>query len=152
MSSIKYSVNVTDQAKEQIKQIVQYIQIELQAPDAANNWTIILEDKMNSLSFMPHRFQRIEEEPWKSYGIRKMEVRSYYVYFWIDEENFYIQIISVIYSKRDQVNQLNNLKTLNTATYAMQNIQSQMRNEAEKAGLTTEEEINKLVKKIRSEI
>ena len=38
-----------------------------------------------------------------------MRVKNYYVYFWIDEENYEVQIIAVIYVARDQMTQLNRL-------------------------------------------
>lgn len=43
------------------------------------------------------------------------------------------------------------VRIVNAATYAMQLIQSQMRGEAEKAGLDSEEKILELVKAVRSE-
>ena len=44
-----------------------------------------------------------------------------------------------------------NVKLIKSAVYAMEMLQSQMQGEAEKNNLTTEEEINNLVKEIRSE-
>jgi len=41
---------------------------------------------------------------------------------------------------------------MNSAVYAMQMLNSGMRGEAEKAGLQTEEDINKLVNEIRTEV
>lgn len=43
------------------------------------------------------------------------------------------------------------VRLVNSAVYAMQMLQSEMTGEAEKVGLTSEEEINGLVKDIRSE-
>ncbi len=47
-----------------------------------------------------------EEEPWCSEGVRRMRVKNYYVYFWIDEENSKVQVTSIIYAARDQAVQL----------------------------------------------
>ena len=41
---------------------------------------------------------------------------------------------------------------MNSAVYAMQMLNSGMRGEAEKAGLQTEEDIDKLVREIRTEV
>ena len=36
---------------------------------------------------------------------------NFYIYFWIDEENKKVQIIGVIYVRRDQSRQLDQMKT-----------------------------------------
>ncbi len=45
----------------------------------------------------------------------------------------------------------NTVRMVNSAVYAMQVLQVQMQGEAEKAGLTSEEDILALVKEVRSE-
>lgn len=47
-----------------------------------------------------------EEEPWHSYNVHKMTVKNFLVYFWIDEDARKVQVIAVIYNKRDQIDQL----------------------------------------------
>ena len=44
-----------------------------------------------------------------------------------------------------------NVQLVNSAVYAMQILQKEMAGEAEKAGLNTEDDINALVKEVRSE-
>lgn len=43
------------------------------------------------------------------------------------------------------------VRMVNSAVYAMQMLKNEMAGEAEKAGLTTDEEIDRLVKEVRSE-
>lgn len=50
-----------------------------------------------------------EEEPWRSEEVRRMRVKNYYVYFWIDKERDIVQILAVIYVERDQEAQLKKL-------------------------------------------
>ena len=45
----------------------------------------------------------------------------------------------------------NNVRVINSAVYAMQILQAQMAGEAERAGLSSEEDVVKLVKEIRAE-
>lgn len=45
----------------------------------------------------------------------------------------------------------NNVRIINSAVYAMQILQTQMAGEAERAGLSSEEDVVKLVKDIRAE-
>ena len=98
----KYEVKVTRQAMAQMKEIVHYISAELLAPEAANKL-------LAALSFMPKKYALIEEEPWKHEGVRKIIVKNFLIYYWVDEENFKVQVIAVIYNRRDQLRVLMNM-------------------------------------------
>lgn len=104
-----YIVKITSQAEEQIQEILHYITHELQSPDAALNLLDTLENAFSSLSQFPHRITMVETEPWHDKGLHRMAVNNFFVYFWIDEENKKVQITAVIYSKRDQLQQLSNM-------------------------------------------
>ena len=71
---------------------------------AARHVIMNIRDAIRNLSSHPNRFRKIDEQPWKSQGIRKIIVNHYYVYFWIDEANLEVHVISVTYSKRNQEN------------------------------------------------
>lgn len=104
-----YSVKITAQARAQMQDITHYIAVELTAPDAALRLLDTLEKEISSLSQHPHRITLTEEEPWRSYGIHKMIVKNFLVYFWIDEDAYKVQVTAVIYGRRDQVGQLTNM-------------------------------------------
>lgn len=101
-----YAVKITTQAENQMHEITRYIASELKAPDAALNLLDALEDAISSHSEYPQRVPLTEEEPWHSYGIRKMPVKNFLVYFWIDDDHLMVQITAVIYGRRDQIRQL----------------------------------------------
>lgn len=105
----QYRVRVTRQAKKQLQSIKSYISFHLLSPDTANNLIKVLHDEMKKLSEMPGRIRLVDEQPWKSYGIRKRKVSNYYIYFWINEEAKKVQIIAVIYAKMNQTEQLKKL-------------------------------------------
>ena len=42
-------------------------------------------------------------------GFRKIRVKNYYIYFLVDESRKEVQILAVIYARRDQVKQLEQL-------------------------------------------
>ena len=52
------------------------------------------------------RIRLTPEQPWSDQGVHRDRVRNYYISFWIDEENLTVQIIGVIYVRRDQSAQL----------------------------------------------
>ena len=101
-----YEVKVTRQAMEQMSEIVHYISKELLAPEAADKLLDKMKAAIVSLSVMPKRYALVEEEPWRHEGVRKIVVKNFLIYYWVDEENHKVQVTAVIYNKRDQLRQL----------------------------------------------
>ena len=108
----KYEVKITRQALAQMKEITYYISCELCAPEAANILADKMEKAMLTLSELPQKYVLLDEEPWRTEGVRKMIVKNFLTYFWIDEENDKVQVMAIIYNKRDQIKQLQNLDRL----------------------------------------
>lgn len=104
-----YTVKTTSQAEEQIQEIIHYIAHELKAPDAALHLLDTLEASFVSLTQFPQRVALVEEEPWRNNGIHRLPVKNFLVYFWIDEDNMNVQVIAVIYDKRDQLYHLSKM-------------------------------------------
>ena len=84
--SEKYTVKITLQAQEQIREIISYIRFTLQAPETAMKMLDTLQEEIASLDQFPNRVPLTEEEPWRSQGIHKFPVKNYLIYFWVDEE------------------------------------------------------------------
>lgn len=103
---MKYKVHIAPQAEEQLRDITFYIAKELQAPSAALSILNELEEAIGSLDLFPDRIPLTQEEPWHKQGIHKMTVKSFLVYFWIDEDAHIVHVTAVIYGKREQRNQL----------------------------------------------
>lgn len=105
----KYDVKMTPQALRQMQETKQYIRVTLQAPNSAQKWLEQMKKEISTLSSMPARIPLVEDEPWHTQGIHKMAVRNHLVYFWIDDDNFRVWVIAVIYGRRDQREQLEEL-------------------------------------------
>ena len=99
---MRYEVKLTAQAIRQIEETVQYISKILLEPEIARKWADILQHEILKLDSLPSRYSLIEEEPWRTRGIRKMPVKNFLVYYLIDEEKKTVWITSVIYGRRDQ--------------------------------------------------
>jgi len=104
-----YIVKISEQAQEQMQEIAHYIAYTLKAPDAALHLLDTLENAILSLSQFPQRVALTDEEPWGRYGIHRLPVKNYLVYFWVDEENHKVQITAVVYGKREQIWQLSQM-------------------------------------------
>ncbi len=105
----RYRIRITRQAREHLLEIRRYIEKELLSPIAAKNTIAAIKAEIQSLSNMPGRVHLTPEEPWHSSGVRRSRVKNFYIYFWINEEGKTVQIMSVIYVKRDQARQLESL-------------------------------------------
>lgn len=105
----EYKIRITRQAREHLREIRRYIELELLAPIAAKNTIASIKAEMLSLKKMPSRIHLTPEQPWHDQGVRRDRVKNYYIYFWIDEKQKKVQIIGVIYVKRDQSRQLESM-------------------------------------------
>ena len=97
-----YAVEMTRQAEEQLWEIVQYISVTLQSPQAGMNTLDALEEEINSLSAMPSRYPIIEDDPAGDRGIRKTRVRNFNIYYLVDDAKKRVNILAVCYARRDQ--------------------------------------------------
>lgn len=104
-----YEVKLTKQAFNQMNFIVNYISKEIMAPDAASNLLNQIKEEIEKLTFLPKRYAIIDEEPWKSQEIRKIVVKNFLIYFWVNDSNNTVQVIAVIYNKRNQLQQFSNI-------------------------------------------
>ena len=105
----EYKVKVTRQAKEHLALIREYIATELKEPIIAKRILELLKSEMMSLQTMPYRVKLIGEQPWCELGFRRIRVKNYYVYFCVDDSRKEVQILAVIYVRRDQTKQLEEL-------------------------------------------
>lgn len=103
---MQYEVKLTPQAVEQIQETVSYISRILLEPEIAKRWADLLQKEILSLNLMPARYPLIEEEPWRTWGIHKMTVKNFLVYYLIDDVNKTVTITAIIYGRRDQLTAL----------------------------------------------
>ena len=104
-----YEVRITRHAETSMREIAQYIAHDLLAPEAAINLMMVLQREIEKLNHTPHRIHLTPEEPWCSEGVRRMAVRNFYVYFWVNDDDKKVQVIDVVYMKRDQQRQLKDM-------------------------------------------
>ena len=110
MNVEQYEVKITEPAQRQLQEIVRYIADDLQEKRTAIRMLDTLEKELLSLSRLPNQVALTAEEPWHSAGIRRMPVKNYLVYFWVNEEQKQVQITAVVFGRRDQRNVLQNMK------------------------------------------
>lgn len=102
-----FVVKVSEQADSDLREIYEYIAVELQSPENADKQMNRIESRILSLEEMPERFKRYEKEPWHSRGLRIVPVDHYIVAYIPDAVTKTVTIIRVMYGRRDIEQQLN---------------------------------------------
>ena len=105
-----YRIDFALQAKEHLQSIYNYIKNELCNPISARSIVSLIKEEIVSLKTMPERIQLVNEEPWSSLGVRRDRVKNYYIYYLVDSENKVVHVVGIIYARRDQLRQLEELK------------------------------------------
>lgn len=108
--SNKYNVQITKYALTQMEEIKHYIVNELYAPQAAYDLLLQMKKAIASLETFPFRNPLVDEEKWREQEIRKIIVKNFLLYYWIDEENEVVYITAVVYEKRNQLKQLDKME------------------------------------------
>ena len=102
----EYKVHITKYAYDQITEIKRYIAEELHAPMAAKSLLLAMKSAVLSLAAMPARHPLMQQEKWRSQGLRQMVIKNFLMYYWIDEEHSQVNIVAVVYGRREQLAQL----------------------------------------------
>ena len=101
-----FNVVYSSEARQDLRDIYEYIAYELLEPDTAAGQTNRIMKAARSLEQMPMRYTRYEEEPWHSQGLRFLPVDNYLIFYLPDETNNIVNIIRIMYGGRDVKKQL----------------------------------------------
>ena len=103
---MKIKIVYTFQARQDLKNIYEYIANSLHAPDTARNmyWQII--QSARSLESMPERNPLYKEEPWHSQGVRFVPVKNYLLFYTVNSETNTVSIARILYGGMDINRQL----------------------------------------------
>ena len=94
-----YKVQLTDEAKLDLRGIYEYIAFSLLEPGIAKNVKSRIVAGLKSLNQMPGRYPLYQEEPWKSRGLRRINIGNYSGFYLIGEKT--VQIVRILYGGRD---------------------------------------------------
>ena len=97
----EYKVIITPEAEDDLDRLFAYIASELKAPETAFNYVRDIRSELSTLSKLPKRFRIVDDEPWHSRGLRRMNARNFAVSFIVIEQEGFVFVQNVIYQKRD---------------------------------------------------
>lgn len=101
-----YQIEYLPSALRDLTEIADYIGVKLNNPEAADRLSETIVSTIEKLTEMPYRYPI--DSPAASFTVnplkmeyRKMVVRNYLVFYWVNEEKQHVTIARVIYSGRN---------------------------------------------------
>ena len=101
-----YKVHIETTAITDLGGIADYITNVLKEPKIAVRILSSIEEKILSLDKLPHRHATVQDEPYKSRGVRWMLAENYLVFFVINEKDKLVRVFRVSYNRRNWQNLL----------------------------------------------
>ena len=99
----------TFKARQDLRDIYEYITYTLLSPDAAKNTTERIMEAARSLEDMPDRNPLYKDEPWHSQGVRFVPVKNYLVFYTVNAKEDTVSIVRIMYGARDISKQLEDI-------------------------------------------
>lgn len=97
----EYQVIITPDAEKDLMELDDYITFELQVPEIAVAYIAAIKQELLTLKTAPKRYRVIDDEPWKSRGVRRMNVKNFAAFYVVLDEYKEVYIQNIIYQKRD---------------------------------------------------
>ena len=86
--------------------VFNYITDVLKDLEAAQRVFASIESTILSLEHMPARYNVVKEEPYTALGVRLIPVENYNVFYVVDEFNYRVHVLRVLYKRREWQNLL----------------------------------------------
>ena len=99
----RYRVDVTGEAKADIRAAVRYIAVELRQPDTAENLLDSFDKEITSLEKMPEHDGYVHDEYLASPGIRMATVKNYLLFYAVDRTAHTVTVIRTLHGRRDWI-------------------------------------------------
>lgn len=100
---VKYRVDVSEPAENDLRDIIRYISAQLSAPITASKMMDAFEDANANLADMPYKCPLVSDERLASMGYRKLIVKKYIVFYTIDEKTQVVDVERILYARRNWI-------------------------------------------------
>ncbi len=96
-----YKIVIERTAENDLNDILSYISNTLHEPTIAKKLYNEIKEKFSNLKNMPHRHKIVNEEPYRSIGVRMLLIENYIAFYVVDEERKTVHIFRILYNRRD---------------------------------------------------
>lgn len=96
-----YKIVIERTAENDLNDILSHISNTLHEPTIAKKLYNEIKEKFSNLKNMPHRHKIVNEEPYRSLGIRMLLIENYIAFYVVDEEHKTVHIFRILYNRRD---------------------------------------------------
>jgi len=97
----KYKVIIEEPAGQDLRDIYKYIAETLMEPQTAERLVKRIRKAIEGLDQMPERFPLYDSEPWRSEGIRRLNIENFAAFYIVVKDNLTVSVLAVMYSGRD---------------------------------------------------
>ena len=98
---MSWNVVYSARARQDLRDIYEYIAYELLLPDTASGQTMRIMKAVRFLEEMPMRYRLYKDEPWHSQGLRFLPVDNYLVFYLTSESECTVTVVRIMYSGRN---------------------------------------------------
>jgi len=102
----RYEVKISGKAKEDLRNIITYINETLNEPTIAKKYAKVIKERIKSLEYFPQRYVIIDDKKLMDLTIRRLIIKNYIVFYRINENKKIVTIERIIYGKNDWINKL----------------------------------------------
>ncbi len=97
----EYKIVVEETAENDLIGILNYISDTLHEPNTAVRLYGSIKKEILSLNKMPNRYAVVNEEPYRSMGVRRIPIENYTVFYIVDEKQNTVHIFRILYNRRE---------------------------------------------------
>lgn len=97
----EYKIVIEQTAENDLLGILSYISDTLHEPSIAMKIYGLIKKEILNLNRMPFRFEVVNEEPYRSMGVRRIPVENYTAFYIVDENEKTVHIFRIIYNRRE---------------------------------------------------
>ena len=97
----EYRIVIEKTAENDLVSILSYISDSLKEPGIALKIYSSVKKEILTLNKMPFRYATVNEEPYRSLGIRKIPVENYTAFYIASEKEKTVHIFRILYNRRE---------------------------------------------------
>ena len=97
----EYKIVIEETAENDLVGILSYISDTLHEPNIAFKIYGSIKKEILTLNKMPFSYVVVNEEPYRSMGVRRIPVENYTAFYVVDEEGQTVHIFRILYSRRE---------------------------------------------------